>query len=1024
MQKKLTAYRTLFTCFLFTFACLYSGYVYSQSQQQPYNRFQYHSFKWRSFHTEAFHIYFPYGYDSLAKFVATELPEAMERIKHRMTTSLLKTPNIIIYPSVDQLYESNIGLFEVEDKTLPTFVSNGSRMVLFFNGDHSDLKSQLYESLVHSIWEAQIEAGLDAQLKSNEAIPFWFKEGAIRYFAHQWTIEAEDQLRRSFQENNFNSWQEVIAYQPRLSGHAFCYFLTDHYYEQAMSQLYGQLKQKKDLRRSIRLIAKNELDSIYTICFEYYRRRFAPYMADSVSKVEIRDTSFLIPKKKGILEALTFNPAQQHLAYVTTHNNKRTVYSYNIQSKQTSKLYSYKLPPWISDHSKDDYPLIQWDGNNSLLLTVPHKKNVVVKQYSPTGAEGHKDDIIGIDGVTNLLGAGGSKYRLSGYRKGQSDIVEYDANRQRYYTITADEHDDTYLTDGIMETWYFLSSRPVAQKEEDTTKPPLAQGIYISVQDIQPVVADTVDFVQWGHLQTVSNSRQLASHTRYGITRSAVVDKSGTVTTLETWQPTQYLAPANKVMQYKKERDSIRVMTYPYEQWVEQTKTDDTSSPWLKDYRKRAALRAKEDSLLRAAQSSEPSFLEGVLIPKGAKEAAQRKEDSTLRSLAYDSKKVKPYILQLHSAYFSAQVNNDYFINRYQPYLNYQGQFKFPELGGMIQGGFTDLFENHHIGIGFRIPSGTEGSDFFFNYRNTAKKLDWGVTYFRKVETIQPDPTRFWTDENGRPYPSFAKVKTHYYSVSLSYPITYYLSAGLEQAVRTDRTIFLATDKYSLPFPDIKSLWSISTLYLKQYKLRSTIPLLHKGYKASLYFDGFKAFTQTEDATYGLSADIEYHLPLYRHITLVTKAQAGMSKGSAYLLYNVAGVDNNVTVKVDSGVQFPQSAPYAFQKLITPFRGYLQNSLYGNRYAVFNTDVYFPLFQTLIPIETPLSSINHLQLGLFSDIGTADETWQEPPLVNPWLWSYGFSARTKLAGYPIRFDLAWPGSLSKKPLFYFSLNIN
>jgi hypothetical protein len=49
-------------------------------------------------------------------------------------------------------------------------------------------------------------------------------------------------------------------------------------------------------------------------------------------------------------------------------------------------------------------------------------------------------------------------------------------------------------------------------------------------------------------------------------------------------------------------------------------------------------------------------------------------------------------VLQLCSTYFTAKINNDYFINRYQPYQGYQGTFKFPQIGGMDQGGFSDLF--------------------------------------------------------------------------------------------------------------------------------------------------------------------------------------------------------------------------------------------------------------------------------------------------------------------------------------------
>lgn len=102
---------------------------------------------------------------------------------------------------------------------------------------------------------------------------------------------------------------------------------------------------------------------------------------------------------------------------------------------------------------------------------------------------------------------------------------------------------------------------------------------------------------------------------------------------------------------------------------------------------------------------------------------------------------------------------------------------------------------------------------------------------------------------------------------------------------------------------------------------------------------------------------------------------------------------------------------------------YRLNSLIGNQYAVLNADVYFPIFQTLLPIETPFSIINFLQLGAFSDLGTAKETWQKPEIKQGWLWSYGLSARSKLAGYPIRFDIAWPTTFNSKPLLYFSLSM-
>ena len=142
------------------------------------------------------------------------------------------------------------------------------------------------------------------------------------------------------------------------------------------------------------------------------------------------------------------------------------------------------------------------------------------------------------------------------------------------------------------------------------------------------------------------------------------------------------------------------------------------------------------------------------------------------------------------------------------------------------------------------------------------------------------------------------------------------------------------------------------------------------------------------------------------------------------MLYIFGGQNNNVTPRVDTAVHFSQSAPFAFQSLVAPFRGYYQNCLYGNQYLLANADLYFPLFQTLIPIETPLPAINNLQPGLLADFGAARQTWNYLyPEPGKSLWSFGMGMRTTLAGYPLRLEVAWPGTFKKQPVWYFSLSL-
>ncbi|WP_118951598.1 hypothetical protein [Taibaiella helva] len=90
--------------------------------------------------------------------------------------------------------------------------------------------------------------------------------------------------------------------------------------------------------------------------------------------------------------------------------------------------------------------------------------------------------------------------------------------------------------------------------------------------------------------------------------------------------------------------------------------------------------------------------------------------------------------------------------------------------------------------------------------------------------------------------------------------------------------------------------------------------------------------------------------------------------------------------------------------------------------ALLNADPYFPLFHELTPLRTGISMVYNFQLGLFADIAVAGQATGLPAVTRQ-RYAYGFSTRTLLAGYLIRFDMAWPGSFSKEPVWYFAINL-
>lgn len=993
INKEFSPYR--FLALLFGYFLVIGSSPVSAQVVRAFNRFQYHRYSQSVLHTEAFHIFFPKGYDSLASFASVQLPDIMAEVKKDMGTDIKSTPNLVIYPAPDQLYESNIGLYETQVQTFPTINLKGTRVVVAFDGSWEHFRLQLKEAWVRLCWEEQFKNDAAEQLTNRkQLVPSWFKKGCTRYFTSGWGIYDEYELEAVFKREPAD-WEALVNKTEILSGQAFCYFLSTQYREDAARQILFQLRQGKSLGRAARLITKRTLDTLKAQCFYFYKQRYINFSNGEIFKADTL-TAYLEKKYNEQLFALDYNEDSSTVFFVTAKNNRRDIYLADIKALQDpgqkiKPFTRYNMPPWLDDFSKDPYPVMHWKRqHHGIDLVLPVKGKMLLQQYSLKGALTHTYVLYGIDGVHGVK-EWNREFLLSAYRKGRSDIITYDPQRLRYKAWTGDQADHTELALSEKDGMIFYRSGYPADSLYHTDSLAKDYGIYS--QSIQGDAGAKVK----------TKDREVVRDSAYATVHDPQCNPSGELLINGTYGGKVSIERVDPASWERYQRNAV-------------------PTPWLQEYLAAQKKKDSVNSLLLQLKSQDVSVLKNILSPGDNKARSQMHEDSIRKAMAYTGKKVRPYVLQLFSAYFSAKINNDYYINRYQPFAAYLGTFKFPEVGAMAQGGFSDLFDNHHVNIGYRLPAGAEGSDFFVRYENTARTLDWHVLFFRKVESLQPDPQRDWKDNQGNPYPQAAKVKTHYYELGFHYPLHYDWSLDFTTAARRDRTIFLATDRYSLNYEALQTWWSISTLSLAVHKLRPTIPFLYKGWEAKAMLDVMASTGKASTVVYGTQIKLAYHQPLIKDITVVAQIQAGYSGGDSKILYNFGGLDNNVVPRVDTSVRFGQDAGYAFQTLVTPFRGYEQNSIYGSRYGLLNLDVYFPLFRSLIPLKTSFSAVNNVQLGLFTDVAMAGQ--QSVPVgMKSTLSAYGFSARTMLAGYPIRFDLAWPGSFDKKPVWYLSLTI-
>ncbi len=944
-------------------------YATAQKSQPTYERFQYHHYKWQSFYTKDYKLYFPDGYDSLCKFAADHLPGIIKDSRKETGLFSRAQPNIIIYPSVPQLYESNIGLYDHKQQTFPTVVIKGGRVLMAFTGSYEQFLMQLKEAWLRACWEERFSPPVDVDEQLGErapACPDWFKEAFIKYSVNGWTLQDEARLHDKMGANKPEDWPELLKGDSVLTGKALCYFLAVQYRGDAILQLIFQFKQGKSLARAVRLVFKRNINTLERECLAFYRQRYADIAAgantDKVAQILKRH---LQADEKLLM--IYPNPKQHKTAFVIEKANKRIVYLINENDtliKRPQKVMHYALPPWYHNYQSNNYPLVAWGKDGAgLFITVPEKGIITIKAYNLSGSFIRENKLYGVDGVNDFVEESKNDRILSAYRKGRSDIVRYHPQKERYTPLTDDRADNVHLKyHPENNTYAYRSGFPAGGTGKDSAGK--TYGIYFNSNGEESLKkADT----RYEHFE---------------------------------WE----------------QQDNSNI----YFQWIAEQR----------------AIERTKDSIARLEQQGEENDINvmGNILEYANKREAddtrqtqqahgRRVRDSLNASPLFREEKISPYFLQLYRSWYTARVNNDYFINRLQPFRGYLGTFKFPEVGAMIASGFSDLFENYHFNIGYKLPAGTEGSDFFVRFENTKRTTDWHLMYFRKVESLQPDAIGDWQDAQGNPYPTMAKVKTWYFEAGVYFPFNYTWGLEVTPALRKGRTVFLSTNKYSLDFDDLKEWWNINTVTLTGHHLQPVIPLLYKGWKIKISGDAIASYGKGAEFIYGFNTHLEYHLPVVNHITLVTQLKAGYSGGDENILYNFGGTDNNIVPRVDTAVHFAQSSPYAFQQLIGGLRGYEQNSIYGNLYGMLQADVYFPIFYSLIPLRTGFPAIRNLQLGIFTDIACAKETWNTSSPARNSRYAFGFSARTVLAGYPVRFDIAWPGSFNASSVWYLSFSL-
>jgi hypothetical protein len=412
------------------------------------NRLQFKKFKWQYYQTTNFNTYFSQGGQELGKFVLQLAEKELPGIEKFVEYGLQRRANIVIYNSYNDMEQSNIGL-SIDWQTtggITKLVNN--KMVVYFNGDHNNLRIQIRQGIARILVENILFGDDLGEFAANQALldlPQWLTDGYIEYAAENWNTVLDDQLKSAMLSGRYTNFYQFAYERPNLAGHAFWYYLADKYKKENVTYFLYLSRVYRNLNNASLRICKKKFKEVLKDFMAEEEDRYAKDLRGrrNFPKGQVSVTEDVNDHKDFFHFTPNPLPKSQTYAAVKYNRGKYTVTLYDnyINEKVLLKNGVRSLQEQINPH----YPLLAWDNKGTRLACIYWDRGKtklfvydVVRKYKLINQD--LPDFQQVQDFKYMLND--HTFIMSAVRNGQSDIYVYDTEKSTYRQITNDIYDD------------------------------------------------------------------------------------------------------------------------------------------------------------------------------------------------------------------------------------------------------------------------------------------------------------------------------------------------------------------------------------------------------------------------------------------------------------------------------------------------------------------------------------------------------------------------------------------------------
>ncbi len=1023
------------------------------------NRIQYHDDfdKWWMYETENFIVYW-YGKgrniaQSAIQIAESVHPNIQNFVEHRINDKI----EIIVYTDISDLIQSNIGNEETFETKHESTKVIGSRMFVYFDGNHRNLELRIKEGIANVYLNAMYSQGSLQEIVDSDPdlqIPTWYREGFVSYTQTAWTSRIEDEFRDlwNLKKSKFRKFDRLANEHPRVAGHAMWHYIASEYGRTSITTMLYLMRLRSDFNDNLEFVfgfdekkLKRDWAEYYTAYYEVEKDVFEDFSEDA----EV-DLGF---KKWYPKSTYKLSPDGSQLIYVVNEIGKYQVILRDLNTGDQSVLFRYGSKNKVQQ-ADYNYPIIAWHPTNpEITICYKNRADIMLRKMNLISGDVIEQSIPeNFRRIYNIDYISDDEYFFNATTDGYSDLYRYRAISRQHEQITDDFYDDinaSYVQLGEQWGILFSSNRTTASilpERLDTILPTAHFDIFFlpldsdyplrltntpDVSEMQPRLANGHYLTFIKNINGINNrwtidlnSRRSAyansNYSRNIINHEAI--KSADIHIYQAYQDGAY----RTYMESPNWNGATEL-------YYTATASDTPKKPVVVEPQVATVIEAPKAPVFFQSEFDDPEVVEP--LETNAKFKTFKRDFVETFGQNQEKEKVIDFIparavasrRQFKLEKFETRLDNEVLFEGLESYADQENQIGVQETGILFKGVAKDIFEDFNIEIGVRIPTDFRGSEFFSIVDDRRKRIDKRFALYRKQKT--------------EPAPGFERRIKDVTWIGLhrwSYPFDTYRSVRATGQLRVDQTFFLHTDQITRENENLNE----KRISLKlEYVFDNTIDIdlnIHHGTKYKAYVEVINRFdlelgnSWSLDASRGFTTvvgfDARHYQPILRKSILALRTAGGTSLGTDKILYFVGGTDGWVTPKFEENTPVPQGSNFAYKTIAPNLRGFNHNVRNGQSFFLASAELRIPFFKYLSARELKSQLLRNIQLVAFTDFGSAwhgflpnsenspvTQTTLRAPRVNINLdldrsifaYSYGVGARVSLLGYFIRGDYAW-----------------